>query len=95
MKTKMLQQTVTFKASPRQTYDLLMDWKKHQLLSSQPAKISRRLAETSRPGARKSLDSTAVTSLLEALQMDRAVLNVGLWPKADMSVGASDVRFLG
>ena len=66
MKTKTLQQTVTFKASPLQVYDMLMDSKKHQLLSSQPAKISRRLAETSRPGARKSLDSTAVMFLLEA-----------------------------
>ena len=38
MKTKTLQQTVTFKASPRQVYDMLMDSKKHQSLSSQPAK---------------------------------------------------------
>ena len=43
MKTKALQQTVTFKASPRQAHDMLMDWKKHQSLSSQPAKISRKV----------------------------------------------------
>jgi len=43
MKTKTLQQTVTFKASPRQAYDMLMDWKKHQSLSSQPAKIGRKI----------------------------------------------------
>lgn len=43
MKTKTLQQTVTFKASPRQVYDMLMDSKKHQSLSGEPAKISRKV----------------------------------------------------
>jgi activator of HSP90 ATPase len=43
MKTKTLQQTATFKASPRQVYAMLMDSKKHQSLSGQPAKISRRV----------------------------------------------------
>jgi hypothetical protein len=46
MKTKTLQQTVTFKASPRQADDMLIDWKKHQSLSSQPAKISRKAFQT-------------------------------------------------
>jgi activator of HSP90 ATPase len=40
MRTKTLQQTVTFKASPREVYDMLMVSKKHQSLSGQPAKIS-------------------------------------------------------
>jgi uncharacterized protein YndB with AHSA1/START domain len=43
MKTKTLRQTVTFKASPRQVYDMLMDSKKHQSLSGQRAKISRKV----------------------------------------------------
>ena len=43
MKTKTLQQTVTFKASPRQVYDMLMVSKKHQSLSGQPAKISQKV----------------------------------------------------
>jgi hypothetical protein len=43
MKTKTLQQTVTFKASPRQVYDMLMDSKKHRSLSGQRAKISRKV----------------------------------------------------
>ena len=43
MKTKTLQQTVMFKASPRQVYDMLMDSKKHQSLSGQRAKISRKV----------------------------------------------------
>src|SRR6516162_9361813 len=40
MQTKTLQQTVTFKASPRDVYDMLMDSKKHRSLSGEPAKIS-------------------------------------------------------
>src|SRR5215813_7104564 len=43
MKTKTLQQTVTFTASPRRVYNMLMDSKKHQSLSGQPAKISRKV----------------------------------------------------
>jgi len=43
MRTKTLQQTVTFKASPRQVYDMLMDSKKHGSLSGEPAKISRKI----------------------------------------------------
>jgi activator of HSP90 ATPase len=43
MKTRTLQQTVTFKASPRQVYDMLMNSKKHQSLSGELAKISRKV----------------------------------------------------
>ena len=43
MRTKTLQQMVTFKASPRQVYDMLMDSNKHRSLSGQPAKISRKV----------------------------------------------------
>jgi hypothetical protein len=32
MLTKTLQQTVTFKASPHEVYDMLMDSRKHQSL---------------------------------------------------------------
>jgi uncharacterized protein YndB with AHSA1/START domain len=42
MNTKTLRQTITFKASPRQVYDMLMDSKKHQSLSGEPARISRK-----------------------------------------------------
>jgi hypothetical protein len=38
-----LQQTITFRASPRQVYDMLMNSKKHQALSGEPAKISRKV----------------------------------------------------
>ena len=57
MKTKTLQQTVTFKASPRQVYDMLMDSKKHQSLSGQPAKISRKVGGKFTAWARTSQDS--------------------------------------
>ena len=36
MQTKTLQQTVTFKASPQEVYDMLMDSKKHRSLSGEP-----------------------------------------------------------
>jgi activator of HSP90 ATPase len=43
MKTRTLRQTVTFKASPERVYDLLMSSRKHQALSGEPARISRRI----------------------------------------------------
>ena len=43
MKTRTLQQTVTFKASPREVYDMIMDSKKHQALSGETAKISKKV----------------------------------------------------
>jgi activator of HSP90 ATPase len=43
MRTKTLQQTVTFRASPKEVYDMLMDSKKHQSLSGRPATISKRV----------------------------------------------------
>ena len=42
-RTRTLQQTVTFKASPHQVYNMLMNSKKHQSLSGEPAKISRKV----------------------------------------------------
>jgi uncharacterized protein YndB with AHSA1/START domain len=56
MKTKTLQQTVTFKASPRQVYDMLMDSKRHRRYRVSARKTAARLAENSRPGARTSQD---------------------------------------
>lgn len=43
MQTKTLQQAVTFKASPLEVYEMLMDSKKHQSLSGLRAKISRKV----------------------------------------------------
>lgn len=41
MRTKTLRQTVRFNASPREVYDMLMDSRKHQSLSGEPARISK------------------------------------------------------
>lgn len=41
MKTKTLEQTVTFKASPTAVYEMLMDSQKHTSLSGMKAEISR------------------------------------------------------
>ena len=43
MKTKTIRQTITFKASPRQVYDMIIDSKKHQSLSGEKAAISKKL----------------------------------------------------
>ena len=43
MKTKTLQQTIRFEASPREVYDMLMNSKKHRSLSGEPAKISQKV----------------------------------------------------
>jgi len=43
MKTRTIQQTVRFSASPRAVYELLMDSRKHTALSGEKARISRRV----------------------------------------------------
>jgi activator of HSP90 ATPase len=43
MRTKTLQQTVTFKASPLEVYEMIMDSKKHQSLSGEKASISKKV----------------------------------------------------
>jgi activator of HSP90 ATPase len=43
MKTKTIQQTVTFKASPTEVYETLMDSKRHAALSGERAEISRKV----------------------------------------------------
>jgi len=96
MKTKTLQQTVTFKASPRQTYDMLMDWKKHQSLSSQAAKIGRKIGKNFTAWGSQLWILRPRCELSEALQTEgMAVLNVGLWPLPDMTARDSDVLFRG
>jgi len=43
MKTKTIQQTVTFKASPRQVYEMIMDSRRHSALSGERASVSRKV----------------------------------------------------
>lgn len=46
MKTRTIRQTVTFKATPEEVYDMLMDSRKHQSLSGEKALISRKVGGT-------------------------------------------------
>lgn len=50
MKTKTIQQIISFKASPREVYELLMDSKKHQALSGEKAMISTKIPAKNRSG---------------------------------------------
>ena len=43
MKTRTLEQTVTFKAPPLEVYEMIMDSRKHQSLSGEKARISRKV----------------------------------------------------
>ncbi len=43
MRTKTIKQTATFKASPHEIYELLMDSKKHSGFTQAPAKISKKV----------------------------------------------------
>jgi uncharacterized protein YndB with AHSA1/START domain len=43
MKTKTIRQTITFNAAPMQVYEMIMDSKRHQSLSGEKAKISRKI----------------------------------------------------
>jgi len=43
MNTKTIRQTVNFTAAPLEVYEMLMDSKKHQSLSGETARISRRV----------------------------------------------------
>jgi activator of HSP90 ATPase len=43
MRTKTIRQTVTFKAAPREVYDMIMDSRKHQSLSGEKARISKKV----------------------------------------------------
>ena len=44
--TKTIRQTTTFKASPHEVYEALLDSKKHATFTGAPAKISRRVGGT-------------------------------------------------
>ena len=43
MKTRTLEQTVTFKAPPLEVYEMIMDSQRHQSLSGEKARISRKV----------------------------------------------------
>jgi len=80
MKTKTLHQTVTFKASPKQVYEMLMDSRKHRSLSGMPAKISRRVGGK--------FTNLALLSGSKIVQAWRAT---GWWPD-HYSIAIFDIR---
>lgn len=45
MKTKIIKQTIVFKASPKEVYDALMDSKKHSAFTGDTAKIGKKVGE--------------------------------------------------
>jgi activator of HSP90 ATPase len=78
MKTKTLKQTVTFKASPHEVYEMLMNSRKHQSLSGEPAKISRRV------GGKFTAWGSHISGFNLALEPDRKIVQAwratGWWP---------------
>jgi uncharacterized protein YndB with AHSA1/START domain len=78
MKTKTIRQTVTFKGSPRQVYDLLMDSRKHRSLSGEPAKISKRV------GGKFTAWGTHISGINLVLKPGRRIVQAwratGWWP---------------
>jgi activator of HSP90 ATPase len=78
MKTKTLQQTVTFKASPHEVYEMLMNSRKHQSLSGEPAKISRRI------GGKFTAWGSHISGFNLALEPGRKIVQAwratGWWP---------------
>ena len=78
MQTRTLHQTVTFKASPREVYDMLMDSKKHQSLSGVGAKISKRV------GGRFSAWGSHISGINLVLKPGKKIVQAwratGWWP---------------
>jgi uncharacterized protein YndB with AHSA1/START domain len=89
MKTKTLHQTVTFKASPKQVYEMLMDSRKHRSLSGMPAKISRRV------GGKFTAWGTHISgfnlALLSGSKIVQAWRATGWWPD-HYSIAIFDIR---
>jgi activator of HSP90 ATPase len=92
MKTKTLQQTVTFKASPHEVYEMLMNSRKHQSLSGEPAKISRRV------GGKFTAWSSHISGFNLALEPDRKIVQAwratGWWP-GHYSIAIYDIVKVG
>lgn len=78
MKTKTLSQNVTFKASPKEVYDMLMVSKKHAALSGEPAKISNKV------GGKFTAWGSHISGFNLALQPGRKIVQAwratGWWP---------------
>ena len=89
MKTKTLHQTVKFKASPKQVYEMLMDSRKHRSLSGMRAKISRRV------GGKFTAWGTHISGFNLALLSGRKIVQAwratGWWPD-HYSIAIFDIK---
>jgi activator of HSP90 ATPase len=78
VKTKTIQQTVRFKGSPREVYELLMNSKKHQSLSGEKAVISANV-----PGKFKAWNGHITgfnLALIPGIKIVQAWRATGWWP---------------
>ena len=82
MKTKSLKQSVTFKASPTEVYEALMDQKRHAKFTKHPAKISRKVG-----GKFSAFDGFCGGVNLELIEGKKIVQSwrASDWPKGSLS----------
>lgn len=82
MNTKSIKQTITFKASPRDVYEALMDSKKHAKFTGGPAKISRNIG-----GKFSVFDGYASGKNIELVQDKKIVQTwrASDWDESDLS----------
>lgn len=83
MKTKNIKQTVTFKASPHEVYEALMDGKKHAKFSGAPANISRKV------GGKFTAYGDYIDGINVELMKDKKIVQKwhgSEWPKGHYSV---------
>ena len=89
MKTKTLQQKVSFRASPTEVYEMLMDSGKHRSLSGMPAKISKKV------GGRFTAWGSHITGFNLALLPGRKIVQAwratGWWPD-HYSIAIFDIK---
>lgn len=80
--SKLIRQTVTFKATPHAVYEALMDSRQHSKFTQSPAKISRKVG-----GAISAYGDYITGSNLE-LEPDQKIVQAwhgGEWPEGHMS----------
>ena len=82
MKTKNIRQSATFKASPSEVYEALMDQKKHAKFTKHPAKISRKVG-----GKFSAFDGFCGGVNLELVEGKKIVQSWSAsdWPKGSLS----------
>jgi activator of HSP90 ATPase len=88
MVTKTLRQTVTFHATPTKVFDLLMDSRKHQALSGEPAHISKKV------GAKFTARGSLVRGYNLAVKRGKKIVQAWRatsWPPDHYSVATFDL----